>query len=712
VTRSQLIVLLLVLSLATGGWLVRGCAALSATPRAEVPRGDVEREAVIQTVLADPGRVPDESPETSADRIESVRVVPSGRTTAASIPGPAGIVGRLHVPFGERLPDGVALDDVQLDWRVPSSRRIEQLEELDGRTVEIETWDGDRHITFADADGSFEYTNAQVGVALELELTGHGPAQVVALPPLDPGEHRRLDVVLDLGVTIAGWVRDEKGRALPGVDVYLEDPSVLAEHEEHSTLPRTEADERGRFEFSHVARRAWSAFLWNYRFESGVRPVIDASHGPVHDVELVAWRGNVIEGTVSWSDGTPVEAFWIDFHGRAGRREWSAGGRFRVEELEGSEYMLELRAVEGSGSLVLPRVPTDGEPLAIVLDRAPLGAVRVLVQDDLGEPLPGATIEAKYWGLSAFHGETDERGRCELQLPAGDWLISAASEGYSENHGTWVVGEPELEVRLVLARECTVGGTVVDPRGLRLAGATVEEFSNEVVTDAEGRFSLVPTGPQFWLLARADGYAESEEYLVDGRPGVAVDGIVLRLRESCDLAGRVLDPAGRPVEGCTAVFRAGAHHAISDWTDERGEFTLAGLPCGELELIVREDDTGCRLTIPLRLPRTAPVEVRLPALDPVRVRGRLTRGGEATTGSVSLYSERFAVGTATAPDGSFDLEVPLPGPCILLASPRGKGSELHRTELTIPDADAHVLDVELDDLAVAPSWEEEDVFTW
>jgi hypothetical protein len=382
-----------------------------------------------------------------------------------------------------------------------------------------------------------------------------------------------------------------------------------------------------------------------------------------------------------------------------------------VEQLAGSEYLLELRASDGS-SVVLPRVPTDGEPLAIVLDRAPLRGVRVFVQDDLGEPLPGAMVEAQYQGSGDFHAETDAQGRCALQLPAGEWQISAALEGYGENHGTWTIGEPELEVRLVLDRKSTVSGTVVDPRGRPVAGATVEEFSNEVLTDAEGRFSLMPTGPQFWLVARADGYAESEEHLVDGRPGVAVDGIVLRLREGCDLGGRVLDPAGRPVEGCTAVFRAGAHHAISGWTDERGEFTLAGLPCGDIELIVTEDDTGCRVTIPVRLPRVEAVEVRLPALDPVRVRGRLTRGGEAAIGSVGFYSETFAVGTWTAPDGSFDVELPMPGPCILLAWTHGTDSELHRAERTIPDADAHGLDVELNDLAVAPSWDEEDVFTW
>jgi hypothetical protein len=70
------------------------------------------------------------------------------------------------------------------------------------------------------------------------------------------------------------------------------------------------------------------------------------------------------------------------------------------------------------------------------------------------------------------------------------------------------------------------------------------------------------------------------------------------------------------------------------------------------------------------------------------------------------------VGTWTAPDGSFDVELPMPGPCILLAWTHGTDSELHRAERTIPDADAHGLDVELNDLAVAPSWDEEDVFTW
>jgi hypothetical protein len=358
VKRFPLVSFTLVAVLALGAWFAWRGPGRGAAERT-FERGANHEAPVEEAVrLADPGRVldveaPSVAPAARAERVGSSR---STRTSAAPTPGPASVVGRLVLPDGETLPEGKDLGDVQLDWRAPSSRRVEPLE---GGPGAIAKWDGHRCIMFADADGAFEYTNAYVGVAVELELTGHGPAQVVALPPLEPGEHRRLDVVLDLGVTVSGWVRDEKGRALPGVRVFLEDPSVPAAKEEHATLPQAEADELGCFELARVARRSWSAFVWGYGLASGVRPVIDASSGPVHGVELVVWRGGVIEGTVSWSDGTPVEAFWIDFHGRKGRRERSSGGRFRVEQLAGSEYLLELRASDGS-SVVLPRVPTDG----------------------------------------------------------------------------------------------------------------------------------------------------------------------------------------------------------------------------------------------------------------------------------------------------------------------------------------------------------------
>jgi len=109
----------------------------------------------------------------------------------------------------------------------------------------------------------------------------------------------------------------------------------------------------------------------------------------------------------------------------------------------------------------------------------------------------------------------------------------------------------------------SVGGTVVDPDGKPVAGATVylgygnhDERAAAVkvaATDADGRFKAdVPkdTPPYFWVLATKPGFGVAWEEPKYPTPVLAnADKLTLKLTKDQPIRGKVVDTEGKPVAG-------------------------------------------------------------------------------------------------------------------------------------------------------------------
>jgi hypothetical protein len=108
-----------------------------------------------------------------------------------------------------------------------------------------------------------------------------------------------------------------------------------------------------------------------------------------------------------------------------------------------------------------------------------------------------------------------------------------------------------------------------------------------VLTDADGRFSLLaPLGPHS-VVASKSAYARNEV-----TPAAAGQPIEIRLRRGAAISGRVADDFGEPVIGArvTAERRSGSPPnlttVVTTETDDRGEYRLATLPSGSLVVAV------------------------------------------------------------------------------------------------------------------------------
>lgn len=492
--------------------------------------------------------------------------------------------GQLHPSPGEELRMCYPWTNVELWWSVPAARRVEWKPGPDGVLVEVVTWDGNRAMGLAHSDGSFRLTGIPCGVALEFAVErGLERYALVGIGPLLPGERRTLDVTLAPGFlgeaerSLSGRVHDQDGAPVAGAEVQV----VPGGH-------RVESDENGRFELRGLAPGRWSVFVDHPDEIDVAAPVeVDGRGSDVADVLLSVVRGRCIEGSVTWSDGAPVESFWVST-GEAWGAQGEAG-RYRLC-LPPGRYALDVSVVEpdrvGVGRIEDVRAGSVVPPLVLV--STPAHVVRGVVRDVLGQPL---AAEVSAW--SEEHGHRcatgAEDGRFELEgLPAGSWSVAARAQGHHEAHATVGVGRATPELRLVLERGGELRGVVLDPQGAPVEGASLWA-GRDVHTDDQGRFVLTSDSPSMVLWAEKEGFAVSESLEVHVAPGGRVEGLVLRLRPAGSLEVRVVGLDPRDVERTEILVECSGWEQL-DTLDAEGCLRATDLVAGPARVTVTSLD--------------------------------------------------------------------------------------------------------------------------
>jgi hypothetical protein len=337
------------------------------------------------------------------------------------------------------------------------------------------------------------------------------------------------------------------------------------------------------------------------------------------------------------------------------------------------------------------------------------------VVDAEERPVRSFRIEAR----SAQGGARSEYGSggsfTVRAFDAGEWELSVESDDHFAARQSVVVGPRTEPLRFVLTAPARVRGTVLDARGRPVADAEVRADSLRLGrSGADGRFEVVGGALRLSLDATCAGHAPSEPVEVALESGALVEGVVLRLRAACRLEGRVLDADGGPVARANVLVRHGVAYEYADvHTDARGEFALVDLLPGPADVTASEDDVEsgslARAAVTL-VPPVTTLELRLARSDPVRIRGRVVQAGQPLECGLLFIAPSAFARARTGPDGRFDVTLAHPGEWKLGAWVGESGPDtpasVRFAEITVPDAESHALELDLDALRVLTSFDE------
>jgi len=270
------------------------------------------------------------------------------------------------------------------------------------------------------------------------------------------------------------------------------------------------------------------------------------------------------------------------------------------------------------------------EPIDFALGEGGAIAGTVTSEED-GSPIPHACVVLYRKGFGEFRKtRTDESGAFRFAgLRPGIYYLAADAKGYKGEFydnarrmrdATPIqlgLGESVTDINIALApRDANLGaiaGVVVsDEDGSPIEGAWVYALPLRrghirwAVTDADGEYEItgLPSGSYF-VMAWARGYVA--EFYDDARrlrkatpvqvnaPSTTSDinfSLRPRKRGAYQLAGRVLDAQGQPVEGALVVAESDTAEVASVPTDGMGNFVLADLPDGRYRLRVSLPEAG------------------------------------------------------------------------------------------------------------------------
>ena len=454
--------------------------------------------------------------------------------------------------------------------------------------------------------------------AVTLGLAAEPSSQPAAKPTSRPASQPAQPVIVE------GLVFDHVGAGVPGVTVRV----FTTAEGKRQEIASTTTDETGDFQVRHSAAvdgKLVIAFAKPGFAAHEVEVECHADEPPPY-VDCPLQGALPLAGRVrdQFKDG-PVAGAKVVV--RAGYTEWSAttdeAGHFELTGLTPCRAEIVVEA-EGFAKLVRrldirldpageaaerkPSVKIQGDPAAVsatdlALALNPERIVRLVITDASGMPVPQVVVESLVESAGDYRtSATDEEGRVTLRGLG----INATQIAFRLTHPQYVgsatfdrvielpADQTESVHTLVLAAAATLRGKVMASDGQPLGGArlVVGPSSEAIVatawSDLDGAFELagVPPGETVVTVHLAEYAPRLLTVTADPqRPGT----LEVKLTTAAPLAGRVVDPDGKPVPG--AMVMTGKWHGyetlgLQAMTDAEGRFTLRDAPAEDFEVDV------------------------------------------------------------------------------------------------------------------------------
>lgn len=322
------------------------------------------------------------------------------------------------------------------------------------------------------------------------------------------------------------------------------------------------------------------------------------------DVNFHLKRGMTISGRLTYRDtGEPAGNVKVTLQGRNRMDTATDGeGRYRFEGVPPGKYWLQTD-LGGYAEVPYqrPLKVVDGEDIGGAdLQLVRRAAVSIQVRDSEGHPIPGA--EVRYVMPDQ---RTDENGRCryEEMRPERGYRMMVNHPDYAFAFIDSLVLRPgeNRELTFVLSSGGILEGYITDWEGKSVARARItigpggsglplywlQRFGREVSSDDKGyyRAEHLPEGLVRMVVHHDEPlFAPHELTVVIGGDG-SLTRRDITVQRGGTMAGRVVDPEGRPVKGILRVyFMPWRYYRWKIRTDEEGYYRAEHVPAGEYEV--------------------------------------------------------------------------------------------------------------------------------
>jgi len=595
------------------------------------------------------------------------RSVRSGADGRFHWPGvPAGIyeLRATHGPLGSSPLEGLILD--------PGTRRVFGLHlgegwALSGQVVDAQTSQPIRGASIniatgilgvysraveSDSEGRFALSGI-VGddPSLYVEAEGYVPSGPLATSSNEP----EIDVRLEPGATLEGWVVDGRGQPIQGAVVrayggaeagpgspFAPDslgvtagpvPAISAVSRQLAFVDQVSTGIDGAFRLSRLRSGPYTAIATHEAYAPGESGEIQMRPGAtVSEIQIVMFRGAELRGRVRDARGDGLEGIPVELRVPSERLP-----RMTVTSDDGAFAFRGVR-----GEVTVTAVPYDLPPASqtvsigdkrraeveLVLSST-LQTLRGRVFDEGGFGVEGALITVTSSGAAVPIRRTAKSASdgtfAVPALPEPPYDLQIEHSAYSAAQ----LDKIELTegVSVVLTAGLTLQGRVLDDWSSEaLAGVRVKlegptKLSTETARDGWFVFRQAPVGIYELTFAHPDYEPQYQRIEVE-RP-LYVDRpqelAAVRLLSGGTVEGEVLDAYGEPVPGAEVTWKDPPDWKGAVSTDSRGRFRLRGVTPGSVWITARHPDAGENES-------SAPVLVRPQEISPgayVRLPGRL-----------------------------------------------------------------------------------------
>ncbi|KKL46275.1 hypothetical protein LCGC14_2347190, partial [marine sediment metagenome] len=418
---------------------------------------------------------------------------------------------------------------------------------------------------------------------------------------------------------LAGTVVDEAGKPVPRARVMLTlrpadraggKPWLMAGGSVESLVATTGED--GSFSFANVP----VGYSGEFRVEAAGKGILDTRQqrrgtvyrAPAKDIQLTLPQAARIEAVAVDKDtGKPVgnvRLMATDYRvgpQEPGRCVSKKAGRFVWDKLPPGSYQLSVAApAEGpanwAGAPVTVTVKAGQVKTGVKIELTRGGMAELAFVD----AEDGAPVKHPRFGLSSKElkgwvmGGGGEDGVGRIRLVPGTYKIywvSAYRYTSARNAGSITVeADKTARLELKLTKSPRFHGVVRDPAGKPLGGASVCVLPGwrSAASDPEGKYELWKDFQNWsyhksFLLAARHVDRNLAAAVEVGKPAEALD---LKLMAALTVAGRVVDPAGKPVRGANVSVlidrkqpSPGLWEGLAD-TDPAGRYEVKALPPG------------------------------------------------------------------------------------------------------------------------------------